>query len=162
MKHEALSNLISPNNQMPQEQMDEAEASGKAIVTLGEGDCMLHMIVADLAAGKDKDNPEEIINIMASIVYNVKNNTIELRGRFRFENSGNKKGFYRDPEPYTKEGLEELKKFANNMPSKMKVFSVFHLLETPTILEFKIGESSESIIKKLNDTNKFNISFAKK
>lgn len=100
-------------------------------------------------------------NLMITILHQKKTNTLEIRGRMRYEDTGRKTEF-KIPGEYKLENLEIAKKEIKNFYEKMLIDLA--LIETEPIfeLEFKVNEKIDDLIQKINDSNKFNIGTAKK
>jgi hypothetical protein len=102
------------------------------------------------------------INVMASLTHDTVNNKLIISGRFRDEDTSQKKIFGREDE-YSPENLAEMTKFVQNIKSKMRVFSFVKIMpEYQFDLTFAPNETYEEIIDKMEKTDAFNITRANK
>ena len=99
------------------------------------------------------------VDFMASLIYDTKAKTIEMRGRMRFEDTGNKTIFSdKKAEPYSLEKYNEKKKQIQSFTELLiKNVELFKPMEDLFEMEFSIGEDTDSITQKMNDSNRFNI-----
>ncbi len=144
---------ISPNNRMdPTHQ--EGYKGQKPIIEMSETKNLLYMGLRNLSFGGSS-----YVDFMASIIYDVKAKTIEMRGRMRYEDTGRKTEFSdKKAEPYSLKAYNEKKKqiqsftdlLINDIPAYQPMEDLFEL-------EFSIGEDIDSITQKMNDSNRFNI-----
>ncbi|MFH0767809.1 MAG: hypothetical protein V1920_06920, partial [Bacillota bacterium] len=91
---------------------------------------------------------------------NKKTKTIEMRGRMRFDDTGNKTIFGSKEEgikPYSRANYQKMKWMIKDMPTMLVKETAFSPLNDIYELEFAIDESENSIIKKLNNSNHFDI-----
>lgn len=106
---------------------------------------------------QDMDLNEMSAGVMASIIYNVPEKTIEIRGRARFS-SGRKREFSdKGALPYSVENLEIKKGIVASLFSKLLSSPGMVSSDTPTEIAFEIDEPYESFLKKMNDSGRFNI-----
>jgi len=97
-------------------------------------------------------------NLMIIIQHHIKENQIEIKGRIRYESTGNKTYFGREKkEKYTERNLELFKKEIKQMAEKIESDLPFKQTRKPFEINFNVNEPIESIMKKLNDSNEFNI-----
>jgi len=97
-------------------------------------------------------------HFMAAIQHFIKENIIEIRGRLRFESSGNKTSVTgKNKMQYSKENLETMKQEIKDIVRRMGTIMPFITTKTPFELNFEVDESIESIMKKMNNSNQFDI-----
>lgn len=148
---------IYPWNRMPK--IETKNLGGKPIIEMSDTSHLIFMVIEDATVMTDYP-----INFMASIIYNSKKKTIELRGRMRLDESGIKQPFStKKPIKYTQQSFtkmkDQIKKLITSMQKSFPNYSSNgELLE----LEFAIDEDMDSIMNKINDSNRFNIGIASK
>jgi hypothetical protein len=148
---------ISPENRMDPEEQSQINHS-EAIIEMSDDKKVLFMGLRNLSFSP-LPNISSPIDFMASIIYDTKNKTIELRGRMRYEDTG-RKTVMSDKKvvPYTKKNYEQKKKIIRQLTNELcKDAPVFTPLEDLFELEFKLDETIDSIIQKINNSNRFNI-----
>lgn len=143
---------ISPGNQMPEE--DIKNMGSEPIIEMSETKNLLYMGLRNLTFADSS-----AADFMASIIYNTEKKTIEMRGRMRFEDTGNKTGFQdKKPIPYSIDNYNKLKTRIQTFTRLLiKDIPLFQPTEDLFELEFSIGEDIDSITQKMNDSNRFNI-----
>ena len=149
---------ISPENRMNPDDMDNV--SEKPIIEMTEDKNLLYMALRNMAFGDSSISfAVSPVDFMASIIYNAKEKTIEMRGRMRYESTGTKTVFSdKVAEPYTKTNYDKKKKMIQSFTENLtKDMPIFQPLEDLFELEFKIGEDIDSIVYKMNASNRFNI-----
>lgn len=100
-------------------------------------------------------------DLMMSIIYDVEKKTIEMRGRIRYHKSGNKTVFSDKKQiKYSIKELKILKGKINEVYDMVGKNLRMQPIDERTELVFDIGEKQESIIKKMNDSNRFNIAIS--
>lgn len=147
-KKKNILDLISPENLFVYEgDLNKAEP----VVEMGKDKNPLYIV----ARGYEFHGHQ--INIMASVIYDAKTKMIDIRGRARYEASGNKT-VMKDQKPmsYSPKNLEEKKKHADRVFKKMESLG-FEPIDTKAELTFEIGEEFDSILKKMNDSGHFDI-----
>ncbi len=150
-----LSKLVSPENLKSVDELMDGKDMGKPIVTFGDKESLLYMVTQELGISGFS------INYMASDTLHNKDQTIETRGRIRYNESGTKFVFGSpNPVPFTLDALEVMKKEALQ---GIKVISeLAPAVGVPTELNFAPDTEFEVIIKAMNDTGKFNVAIAEK
>jgi len=147
---------IKPQNRMTPAELNrlvinENPDDSKAIVEMKEGELMpLYMFVGKLRMG---DNWR--CNLMCSVMHLVKTNEIEIRGRMRYEETGNKTIFNSG-----KKSISDLEKAKDDIDDVYQGMIRVGLCEAdgkPTTLEFEKDEPIESIMKKMEASDCFNI-----
>ena len=154
--------LISEENKMDPEKMKEMEENlGKPIIEMEEDRIMpVYMLMGELVF-KTKIG-ESGMSYMVTISHNKKDGLLETRGRMRYEDTGNKTVF-EAKEKYKVIELEKAKDEVRKMYKDMlKDIPSFKEREPYFELEFNINESTDSIVKKMNDSNRFNIGVSEK
>lgn len=148
-----LASLISPENHLDITQFNIGDkAEMRPVIEISKDTTILYVYAVDL------DFVGVNTNILASIVYNKKAKTIEMRGRTRFDSTGNKKVFSGEIKPYTTMNLIQMRKKIKDLPIKLTTnVPQLKIVGTPVELHFTKDESIESIVKKMNDSNAFNI-----
>jgi len=159
-KEPDLDKLISPGNRIeipPDEKTAIADAveSGEAkpIVSMEEGKQMPLFMY-----GINYEWCGQVINFMGTITYLVKDNLIEGRGRLRFDITGNKMAFeLKGKKVMTPMAIESMKNEIRKVSADMEKTMKCRRIDEPFELCFEAGEKMESIMKKINDSNQFNI-----
>lgn len=97
------------------------------------------------------------INYMASIVYDRTKKTVQMRGRMRYDESGNKTVFHDKELPYSEKLVAELQEKIKKVPRDLvkKTPNLFRYTQASNELFFGLDESIEDIVKKLNATDMF-------
>lgn len=142
---------ISPQNRMPQEEKDNF--GSEPIIEMSDTKNLLYMALRNMTFGGTAH-----VDYMASLIYDTEKKTIQMRGRMRYEDTGRKTIFNTKAEPYS------LKTY-NKKKALIKEFTELLLKDVPLFkpsedlfeLEFSIGEDTDSIIQKMNNSNRFNI-----
>jgi hypothetical protein len=144
---------ISANNKMSKEDQAKFKAGGQTpIIPMSEKDNLLFIGMQYLSF------QTELLDFMAAINYNVDKRTIQMNGRLRFESSGNKTIVSNKPKRYTTANYEKMKnEIRSFIPDVTKEVPMFKAKEPLFELEFAIGEDVNSIINKMNLSNRFNI-----
>lgn len=154
MSKEMLDN-ISPENMMFVS--DKEIENANPIVEMSDKRKLLCMSTQDFEFVRGQD-----INIMASIIYDVKTKMIETRGRWRFNASG-KKTIFQDkaPLPYSEENYKKKMQDLDAIFSTVKgiQISIFEVKEVNTrvTLEFPPKTDMTTIMKAFNDSGRFDI-----
>lgn len=145
---------IDPDNAMSKEDMARfiEQGEGKPVVELNEGVTQpLAIYAVDLLF---RSMP---INIMMTVTHNVKPDTIELRCRTRFDESGRKEVLGTTAMKHTPENyqmmIEKMHKFVDQAKEDMGIVA----RDEAMLLEFKVGESMENIMHQMERSNRFNI-----
>lgn len=137
------------------------ELIGKPIIEMDEARVMpLYMLGADL---KMEIPPlgDAAMNLMITISHLKENNKLEIRGRMRFEDTGRKTIFGAKKE-FTLNEFQAAKDHVGELYKTM-VDEMFLKEHTPKWeLQFAINESSDNIMKKINESNHFNITTIQK
>lgn len=143
---------ISPANRMDNE--ESSQMGHEPIIEMSETKNLLYMGLRNLTFADSS-----VVDFMASLIYDVKAKTIEMRGRMRFEDTGNKTVFSdKVAKPYSIETYNEKKKQIRSFTELLlNDVPLFKPLEDLFELEFSIGEDVDSITQKMNDSNRFNI-----
>lgn len=140
--------IISPENKMSEERVKKMEAQAHKDAEDDFNRMMFIGVGSSNLMGR-------AINLMCQIVHNPKDNTIKMRGRIRYEETGNKSWFETKVKPHTQENYDELKKLIQEKVSGFlnfgDVFQPYQEIELPLSL------SDEEFLKKLNDSNMFDI-----
>lgn len=146
---------ISPENMMFVS--DKEIENANPIVEMSDTKNLLCMSTQDF-----EFTTNQSINVMASIIYDVKKKTIETRGRWRFNNSGKKTAFTdRNPLPYSEENYKKKREdldliFTTIDNINIGIFETKPLDERFTV-EFPPKTDMQVIIKAFNDSGKFDI-----
>lgn len=152
---------ISPQNRMDPERIkeilknkdDKDDKEAKPVIEIIEGKLMPLFIRA-----LNMQCLGQIMNFMMVILYNKEKNKIEIRGRMRYEESGNKTILGGMEETYTEENYKTAQKFLRKkMDTLVNPEMPFELLEPAQEVTFGINDTGDEIIKKINDSNMFNI-----
>lgn len=96
------------------------------------------------------------MNLMMTAMHMKKENKIEVRGRMRYEATGNKTAFEMK-ESFKMTELLEAKQKIREMYNKVCEEMKLEETRPPYELEFMIGEKTEDIIQKMQDSDQFNI-----
>ena len=144
--------LISPDNKMNKEQSDQL--GSEPIIEMSETKNLLYMGLRNMTFAETSH-----VNFMASLIYNTKEKTIEMRGRMRYEETNRKTVFSdKKAEPYSLETYNKKKKLIKSFTELLiNDIPLFKPLEKLFEMEFSIGEDTDSITQKMNDSNRFNI-----
>ena len=151
--------IVSPENQMKPKDMANFtpptnNQNHKPIIELTKEKTVLYMGLQNLIFAETAYS-----DYMASIVYDIKEKTIEMRGRMRTNLTGNKTIFSdKEPIPYTKANYIKMKWRVQDIVKKLPIdVPLFRPVDDFFSLEFAIGEDIDSITQKMNDSNRFNI-----
>jgi len=153
---------ISPQNKMSKEQMKrfsplmekkQKTDKGDSMISIQEGKYSMLFIYGVPLQFQGTSN----VHFMASIQHRIKENKIRLMGRMRFEDTQRKTTFRGKTLDCTKENIEKLKEEIRKMATIMEIELPYKAAKPHFELEFKVGESIESIMQKMNDSNEFNI-----
>mgnify|MGYP001605599740 CR=1 FL=1 len=145
--------FISPDNRM--DTKSEIDYTNQQpIIEMTETKNLLYMALRNLTFADSSH-----VDFMASLIYDTKTKTIEMRGRMRFEDTGKKTVFSdKKAEPYSLEKYNEKKKLIKSFTELLiNDIPLFKPMENLFELEFTIGEEIDSITQKMNDSNRFNI-----
>ena len=144
--------FISPDNKMDKEQSDQL--GSKPIIEMSETKNLLYMGLRNMTFTETSH-----VDFMASLIYDTKEKTIEMRGRMRYEETGRKTVFSdKKAEPYSLETYNEKKKLIRSFTELLiNDIPLFKPMEDLFEIEFTIGEDTDSITQKMNDSNRFNI-----
>jgi hypothetical protein len=149
-------NRMDPNNPIMKATKKELKTEEfKPIIEMSDENQIIYMAVQNLVFMNTSHT-----NFMASIIHHKKAKTIEMRGRMRFEDTGRKTVFStkdEDIKPYTRANYQKMKWMIKDMPTMLVKETPFKPVEPIYELEFAINEDIDSIIKKLNDSNQFDI-----
>lgn len=147
---------IKPENQFNTEEIAKnlKEMDGPALVEMEEDRIMpLYIFGGELAAPILGNT---VVNVMGVALHLKKENQIQVRGRLRFESTGRKTMF----EMKEKWPIEDIihaqwkiKEFYETMIKKMFLTEVKPSFE----IHFKVGETMKETIRKMNDSNQFNL-----
>lgn len=160
MKRKTKKFKIKPENTIKPEELAEFDVKENApIVEIEEGRVMPLYIFIGMVASPIMKNT--IVNVMATALHFKKNDTITVRGRLRFESTG-KKTVFEMKEKWPLADIHQakwkIKEFYESMVRKMFLTEIEPSFE----IDFKIGESMEEVIEKMNQSDKFNIGNIKK
>lgn len=152
---------ISPENQISQERIDELIQAhkenpddSKAVIELSDTKEVLYI------ASQYMRFMTESLDLMASIIYDKEAKTIEMRGRIRYETTGNKTIFSdKKPTAYTQKALSKMKAKINAFIENLPI--VIEPIGDRIELQFAIGSDIDTFIQKLNDSGRFNIGMQK-
>lgn len=96
------------------------------------------------------------MNFMATIIHEIKENSIKVKGRMRYEATG-KKTIFEIKEPFKLKDLLEAKRkiqeMYNTICEKIGLIEIIR----PKEIEFMQNETNDQIIEKMNKSNLFNI-----
>jgi len=156
---------ISPENKMNPERLKNITNNPtKPVIEMNPEKIMpLHMFIGilEFIPIKNITQYKTIINLMATILHNKKTNKLEIRGRIRYEDT-ERKTVFNIPKEFKLTELNKAKKEIKTFYTDMINNKMFKEVEPKFEIDFKINDDIDSIIKKLNDSNKFNIGIAKK
>ena len=152
---------INPQNKMSDEKLNEFKDSidsggiaPKPVLEMDPGRIMpLYMFIGNVRAPKIGDTK---MNYMLAESHLIKTGEIEVRGRMRYEATGRKTVFGLK-EKFKLKDLDKAKKAIRDAYEDTR--SAMWLIEIKPVAElnFEVGESMDSIIRKMNDSNEFNI-----
>lgn len=151
-KHEPKIPYIDPDNVMHPDRVNDALASNaKPVIEIRKGEVQPLAIYS-----ADMEFMSVPVNVMMSIILNVKSNAIEMRGRLRFDWSGKKTTFgSREPKDYTPENYKKMldsitnfNAFAETQPTK---------INKTGLIEFNADDDMDTLIAKMNRSNMFDI-----
>ena len=154
---------ISEQNKMDPKKIEEmmkykGDPDCKPVIEMEEGRVMpVYMFMASLKFVTEIGNSN--LSFMASVVHNIKEKNLEIRGRMRYEDTGRKTVFAFPNKYKTSELLEtqrEIKRMYNDILKDLPFLEA----KTYDEISFDLNETSESMIKKMNDSNLFNIGVA--
>ena len=149
----SLEHLISPENKMEFPKINSKDIEKAAIVTMKAGVAMpLFMF------GTEATLMGKTINILITITNYIKEKRIEMKGRLRFEDTGRKTIFIM-PGNFSNstEDIKKAKQKVRDLIEEMKTSLPNFNAETPWEINLNKEETMESLIKKLNDSNRFDI-----
>ena len=150
---------IKEENKMNSENLKEFKENKdnmKPIIELSEKVMPLYMFLGTMAFETPfGDTP---IDFMATILHNKETQKLEIRGRIRFQDTGRKTSI-KGPDNLTSDNLdfEIAKKSIKNLYEKQLELIPLKEITPPFELSFDLNESMDSIIEKMNNSNKFNI-----
>jgi hypothetical protein len=128
-------------------------SGGKAVLKLEEGVEMPLFLY-----GVPYTFMEVPCHLLVAIQHIIPSNELEIRGRMRFETTGNKSEFAKPQRmPFNERNLELMKEEVRRVVEQMETDLPFIPQKPHFELNFRPGESVESVIKKMNDSNEFNI-----
>lgn len=158
--------FISDENKMDPEMISSFinnKNKPEPVIELKEKETMpLYIFIAKFKSGMVKQEKDEVyMNLMMTIIHLKKTQTLEIRARMKYEDTG-RKTIFKIPKKYKIKDIEEAKKEIHEFYSGMISQLPFEATEPPFELEFDINENAKSIIKKLNDSNQFDIGQVKK
>ena len=153
---------VKPENRLTQEQMEksflESKESCAPVVEMHDGKVMpLYMFGGPLVLRSKLGDSN--MDIMITLLHHVAEDKIELRGRIRYEATGRKTVFNR-PEMFNISEYEDARQTARNMYLQLIKETPIKPLSTACELEFPVGETTENIIQKMEQSNHFNIGIA--
>ena len=128
----------------------------KPIIELSKKVMPLYMFLGSMAFETSLgDTP---IDFMATILHNKETQKLDIRGRIRFQDTGRKTSI-KGLDNLTSNNLnfEIAKKSIKNLYEKQLELIPLKELEPPFELSFDLNESMDSILEKMNKSNKFNI-----
>lgn len=149
---------ISPQNRMSKEyikslNLNKPKKEEKSVISLIEKKQSILFLYGVPLTFLDKN-----IHFMATIQHNIKKNTINIAGRLRFEETKNKTMMMgKKALKCTPENITALKEEIRNIHIKLERDLPFKSVKAHFELNFKIGESVDSIVQKMNDSNEFDI-----
>lgn len=134
---------ISKQNKMSAKRIAEFSGS-KPIVEINEVSRPLYILVAQNSR----------FNFIATVLHNSETDELEVRGRIRFEQMGNKVIIgNKEPQPYSYMQYETMKQDIGSMIKNLDMLNPSIVTE----LSFHKGEDTDSIIHKMHDSNLFDI-----
>lgn len=158
--------FISEDNRMDPKTMEgflknKDKNKWKPIIEMDEKMVMpLHMFIGTI--GLETILGEATMDLMCTVLHLKKTGELEIRGRMRYQSSGNKDVFTL-PKTFKLEELEMAKKEIKNLYAGIFFKEPrFEEKEPPFELNFKVNEGIDGIIEKMNKSNKFNIGIAPK
>lgn len=143
----------NPQNRIPN---PEIEMQNSTIIIDHEKTMPLYIIsIPYKCLGKD-------CQFMATILHTKKDNLLESRGRLKIDATGQKAPFI-SPEKltYSPTTLEKMKEELRNLTKTLSNSGLFKATKPCFEINFKINESMESVMKKLKDSDQFNINSVK-
>lgn len=152
---------IKPENRLNMEEIGHIDTTDEPIVRMEEGVVMPLYIMIGVVELKTPIGGS-IMNLMGVASYLREKDEIEVRGRMRFEATGRKTAFQMNRR-FKPEELIEAQWAIKDMYTKM--VKDMGLIEKEPIFELNFGknDTTEEIIEKMNQSDKFNIgSFEKK
>jgi hypothetical protein len=152
---------IKPENRMDPKRVKEfakefakqipEEISGHAIISITETEQPIFMYISDMKIAEHRDN------FMASIIYNKKDKTIQIRGRIRHEND-NKSGFESKTMPATEKNIkEQIEKIKSTSATLLKIAPELVEIFTENELTFPKNAKPKEILEIMEKSNLFNI-----
>ncbi len=158
--------FISEDNRMDPKAMEgflknKDKNEGKPIIEMDEERVMpLYMFIGTI--GLKTTFGEATMDLMCTVIHLKKTGELEIRGRMRYQDTGNKDVFT-IPKTFKLEDLEKAKKEIKNLYAGIFFKEPrFEEKEPPFELNFKVNEDIDGIIEKMNKSNKFNIGIAPK
>jgi len=160
---------INPENRMSPEMLkmfsrNISNVNDAPIIGMEEGVTMpLFMSITNMEFFNRK------MNLLVAITYVFKDQTMSYKGRLRFEDTGNKT-IFQDKEsstPYSESNLAAMKDKIRELVSGMEAEPDnggcgFKIVDGPHELEFNVSDTMDDVLKKVNDSNLFNIGTIKK
>ena len=137
-------------------ELKENKDNMKPIIELSEKVMPLYMFLGSMAFETSLgDTP---IDLMVTILHNKETQKLEIRGRLRFQDTGRKISMEGQNNLNSDNiGFEIAKKAIKNLYEKQLELIPLKELESPFELSFDLNESIDSIVEKMNKSNKFNI-----
>jgi hypothetical protein len=151
---------VNENNKMNPEDLKEFKENKdnmKPIIELDEKKIMpLYMFLGNMIF--ETPIGDATIDFMASILHNKETQKLEIRGRLRFQDTG-RKVIINGPTNLNPDNFnyEIAKKEIKRIYEKQLALIPLKESEPPFELSFDLNESIDSIIEKMNNSNKFNI-----
>lgn len=156
---ELFERLVRPENRMAQDDMDKFDVTGshKPIVEFVVGESQpIWMCVRDI------DWPEvpKRANLMYTIIFDMRRNTLQGRGRIRYEDTGHKTSFNSEALPNTEETIQLLKnKFNETVEMLLKTtpFGPVEDLKTAVEITFPDKLTHDQFVTLMEGTGRFNV-----
>lgn len=144
---------ISPQNRMDETLLKSIDFNQTPVITMNDNEGPLYIYLAKA------NYLESGIDFLMAIQHLKKTNEIQIKGRVRFNTSGNKQMFHgKETLPFTPTNMILLKRKIKETINFLFTNYPFNLtIHPPLELEFEVDESTDSVLQKMNETNAFNI-----
>ena len=162
---------ISPKNKMDPDQVKKftknlGKEKSKPVIEIIEDKIMpLYIFGSNLEFQYTESKNKQNIHFMGTILHQKKTNKLEIRSRLRLEDTGDKKELPALLDKFTINDLHKAKNMLKKIYKQVKTGTPFikiKELKKPFELNFKVNETADNVIQKMNDSNQFNIGIIKK
>ena len=151
--------FISEENKMDPEMTSKFKnykGQPKPVIEMIEKEIMpLHIFVGPFVSNLDESSDENL-NLMLTILHIKKNDTLQIRGRMRYDSTG-RKTIFTLPMVYNLDQIEEAKEVILDFYQGIERELPFTPTKEPDMIDFEVNQTAKSVIRKLNSSNLFDI-----